>query len=511
MCLTLAALPFAASAQTCTFAFNPASVSVPATPDSVGTFTVTASAGNCARTAVSSNPEWLTISFGVTGTGNGSIGYRVESNTTASLRTGSISIGGTRFTVTQAAGNCNFDLSAISARVGSTAGTGTFNVLTRCSWTAQSNVSWLRVTAGASGTGDGAVQYAYDANPGADLRTGVITAGNRTFTVVQNGQGCTVRISSTTASFTAAGGTGSVDVTGNCSWTATRSQNWITFTGVTAGTGNAAVPYRVEANTTSARRFGTINVQDQALTITQDASDLPQITGITNGASFQTGAVSPGLIVVVFGARFGATPLATFELSPDDAFFTNQLAETRLLFDDVPSPMIYSVNGQISGIVPYAVAGKQRVQAVVEYQGRRSAPFGVDVLPTAPAIFTQTADGSGAAAILNEDFTLNTPFAPAGRGSVIQIYATGEGQTEPPGVDGKLTTLPLPDTIAPVQVFIGGAVAEVLYKGGAPGLVAGLVQVNALVPLAAPRGDAVPVQLRIGGRNSQGNVTVSLQ
>ena len=494
----------------CTYVFSPASVSVPAAPDSTGSFTVATQSG-CARTAVSSNPDWLTISFGGTGTGNGTVGYRVDSNTTASIRTGTISIGATRFTVTQAAANCTFDLSATGARVGVAAGTGTFNIATRCSWTAQSSVAWLRVASGASGTGDGTIGYAYDANTGPDLRTGTISVGGRLFTVTQNGQGCTVRLGSAAITIPAEGGSGLVAVTSTCAWTATRTQIWITLTGATTGSANGTVPYRVDANT-GARRFGTINVQDQAFTITQEPAELPVITGIANAASNLPGAVSPGEIVVLYGNRFGVSPIATYELSPDNAFITSSLAATRVLFDDVPAPMIYSFTNQVSAIVPYSVAGRQRTQVVMEFDGKRSAAFGVDVATTAPALFTQDSTGSGAAAVLNEDNTLNTVANPAVRGSILQIFATGEGQTDPPGVDGKLLTgLPLPEIIEQVLVFIGGAVAEVVYKGGAPFAVAGLAQINARVPLAAPRGDAVPIQLRIGVRNSQGSVTVAIQ
>ncbi len=505
--LVLLALPCCVWAQ-CTFTVNPASVNAPASPDTTGQFTVTASAGTCARTAVSSDPSWLTISFGASGTGNGSIGYRIDSNPTPSGRTGSITVGNARFNVTQAAGNCEFNLSALGERVSSSAGTGSFRITTRCAWTASSNSAWLRVSTSA-GTGDAAVSFAFDANTGADTRIGIITAGGRQFTVTQNGVGCNVRISSSAITVPAAGGAGSIDVTATCSWTATRSQTWIALTGATNGNANGTVAWRVDARTGNARRLGTINVQDQVFTITQEASESPRITSILNAASFLGGAIAPGEIVVVFGDRFGADPIALYEVS--DGFFSTEVARTRLLFDDVPAPLIYSFTNQVSAIVPYSVAGKTRTQVVIEFDGKRSAAFPSDVAATAPGIFTQTATGGGAGAILNEDFTLNTPANPAGRGSIVQIYATGEGQTNPPGIDGKITVLPPPEPELAVQVFIGGAAAEILYRGGAPGIVAGMIQINARVPAATQQGDAVPIRILTGGRNSQGTATVSIQ
>ena len=59
-----------------------------------------------------------------------------------------------------------------------------------------------------------------------------------------------------------------------------------------------------------------------------------------------------------------------------------------------------------------------------------------------------------------------------------------------------------------MNVFIDGIDCDVLYAGVAPGLVAGAVQVNVRVPDFAVNGEVV---LRVGERESQAGVTVSLQ
>ena len=64
------------------------------------TVTVTAASGTCAWTAVSNNTSWLTVTGGATGTGNGTVTYSITANTGAA-RTGTITIGGQIFTVTQ--------------------------------------------------------------------------------------------------------------------------------------------------------------------------------------------------------------------------------------------------------------------------------------------------------------------------------------------------------------------------------------------------------------------------
>src|SRR5262249_50983268 len=100
---------------------------------------------------------------------------------------------------------------------------------------------------------------------------------------------------------------------------------------------------------------------------------------------------------------------------------------------------------------------------------------------------------------------------PAARGSIIQIYATGEGQTIPSGVDGKPGSPPLPQPVAPVSVLIGGVQAELIYAGAAPTLVAGVLQVNVRLPLTVAPGDNVPLQITVGNLQSQAGITVAVQ
>jgi len=90
-------------------------------------------------------------------------------------------------------------------------------------------------------------------------------------------------------------------------------------------------------------------------------------------------------------------------------------------------------------------------------------------------------------------------------------YATGEGQTEPPGVDGKPVAEPLPRPRLPVSVRIGGLAAAVLYTGGAPGLVAGVWQVNARIPDDVAPGASVPLVVSVAGKSSQPGITLAVR
>jgi uncharacterized protein (TIGR03437 family) len=111
---------------------------------------------------------------------------------------------------------------------------------------------------------------------------------------------------------------------------------------------------------------------------------------------------------------------------------------------------------------------------------------------------------------VNQDGTVNSAANPAARGSVISIYATGEGQTSPAGITGSVTGSNVKTPLLPVTVTIGGIGATVQYAGSAPGSVAGLLQVNAVVPAGASPGSAIPVVVNVGGISSQGGVTIAV-
>jgi uncharacterized protein (TIGR03437 family) len=148
---------------------------------------------------------------------------------------------------------------------------------------------------------------------------------------------------------------------------------------------------------------------------------------------------------------------------------------------------------------------------IVRYQSLMTFRGQVNVAPASPGIFALDASGKGGGAILNQDTSVNSPQNPAAKGSVIVLYATGGGQTNPPGRDGQIANAPnLPAPVLPVKVRIGGVESQVQYAGAAPGFIAGAMQINVRVPETAPSGN-VPVILEIGGWPSQEGLTVAIR
>jgi len=253
------------------------------------------------------------------------------------------------------------------------------------------------------------------------------------------------------------------------------------------------------------------NLLRRLVTVPSQPGPTPAATaaGVVNAASFVGGAVAAGEIVTVFGTGIGPASLVGLRLTRA-GLVDNFLADAQVLFDNVPSPLVYVSERQTSAIVPYAVAGKSSTEMVVEYQGRRSAAVTLPVVAAAPALFSLSASGRGGGAILNEDNSVNAESNRAAKGSIVVLFGTGEGQTDPPGVDGKLAAGVFPKPTQNVSVRIGGLAAEVLYAGAAPGLVAGVLQVNARVPAAVASGN-VPVVVTVGSASSQPDLTVAVQ
>ncbi|MBF0338966.1 MAG: SBBP repeat-containing protein, partial [Nitrospirae bacterium] len=238
------------------------------------TVSVTANTG-CAWTAVS-NVSWITVTSGSSGSGNGTVGYTVAANTDTTSRTGTMTIAGQTFTVTQTGLDCNTKtITPTSKTFTSTGGSDTVSVTanTGCAWTAASNVSWITVTSGSSGSGNGTVGYTVAANTDTTSRTGTMAIAGQTFTVTQSGIDCSSKtIAPMSKTFASTGGNDSVTVTANtgCTWTAVSNVSWITVTSGSSGSGNGTVGYTVAANTSTSSRIGTITIAGQTFTVTQD-------------------------------------------------------------------------------------------------------------------------------------------------------------------------------------------------------------------------------------------------
>jgi uncharacterized protein (TIGR03437 family) len=208
--------------------------------------------------------------------------------------------------------------------------------------------------------------------------------------------------------------------------------------------------------------------------------------------------------VTIFGSALGPPTLAQAAYDAS-GFLANYAGETRVFFDNIQAPLIHASSTQVSAIVPYKVTSSTKVR--VEYQLRSSNEVTLPAAAAAPGIFAYA--GQTQAVVVNQDRSMNSASNPAARGEIITLFATGEGQTAPAGMDGKL---PLPGNwpapVGNLAVTFGGVPGEVQFKGVVS---AGVLQVNVKVPQTAPAGTAVPLILAVGGTPSAAGFTISLK
>jgi uncharacterized protein (TIGR03437 family) len=261
--------------------------------------------------------------------------------------------------------------------------------------------------------------------------------------------------------------------------------------------------------TDSSAQAVTVKAVDGGLTVQgTSASGLRlQPESVLNGASLLPGPVAPGEILTLFGVGIGPSSPQQPTQSPT----SSALDGTSVLFDGTPAPLLYAAPNQVNAIAPYGIYNKATTQVQVSERGQVIASVQLSVADAAPALFTVDGSGVGPGAILNHDYTVNSPSNPALRGSGIMLFATGAGQTDPPGVDGQIAGNTLPKPLLPVTVRIGGMQARVSYAGAAPGMVAGTLQVNCMVPMESPIGYAIPIVLSVGKTSSQAGVTLAIQ
>ena len=158
----------------------------------------------------------------------------------------------------------------------------------------------------------------------------------------------------------------------------------------------------------------------------------------------------------------------------------------------------------MSAVVPYATAGNSATQVQVEYMGQPSAAASFTIAPTSPGIFKLGDAGGGVGIwVVNQDNTLNSPGESCDGRRHRRLLCHRSRANQSAGVDGSVATSPYPVPTQKVSVTIAGVPAKLLYQGAAPYEIAGLLQINAVIPSGLTPSNNAPVVLTIGDASSQ--------
>ena len=249
----------------------------------------------------------------------------------------------------------------------------------------------------------------------------------------------------------------------------------------------------------------------------------PKPAVAVNAATFQASVpVGQGALATVFGAG-----LAGDKASVSATTWPTVLLNRKLFFNDnIAAPLYYLDQGQANFQVPSnAPLGMDRVAVRTADTGELIAGGTVLVAASSPGIFTANQSGTGQAAVVNQDGSINGPGSPAPVGSTILIYGTGQGQVSPAVADGTAAPgAPFANTIAvptsdgkaclnsqpSMCVAIGSTgFGDVKFSGLAPGFI-GLWQINVVIPQGTPSGSSVPVRVVINGTPSN-SITIAVR
>jgi len=278
---------------------------------------------------------------------------------------------------------------------------------------------------------------------------------------------------------------------------------WGTFSGPSVPIGPVAVDANGNA-IVAGNLAHQVNITLAALTTVPGPPRLEASCVAQAATPYASGPLAPGEILSIYNAGFG--PQQGVGAQPSGNKFGTQLGGVQVLIEDTPTPLLYVSSAQINLVAPYLLFGRSAAHIKIVTANTTSNEVVLGVQSSAPEIFESQ---PGIAAILNQDGTVNGPDHLAHIGDTVAMFVSGVGQTDPPGVDGAIPQAAGGTPVLPimVQVYTAGVgpYADVTYAGNAPGLVAGLTQVNFQMPSVPLVGPGAPYQAQIilyAGANS---------
>jgi uncharacterized protein (TIGR03437 family) len=467
----------------------------------------------------------------------------ISANTTVSVSPTSLTFtqtqGGTApaaqtLTLTASGGNTGFTASVTPVTGGSwlqispTSGTATGTISASVLSTA-SSLSVGKYTSNIT------IQFLNSATPSLTIPVTLSIIAAQTVTVSPTSLSFSYQVGSAapatqTLNLTSTGGSVPVTIT------ASSTPAWLSASPASGSTGTTlASPLVVTVTVsptslTAATYNGTITITPTGqaaisvpVTLTVSGLPAPQPATIANSASLGYGPISPGELITIKGANLGPATPASFTVGGGGTL-SNTLSGVQVLFDGIPGTPIYVSTTQINAIVPYEIGGRATTNVVVSYNSEQSLPISESVASQAPGIYTDTSTGTGQASVTNQNGTLNGPVtgisingttiatSPAPEGSVIAVYMTGGGQTNPTSSTGTVTPggSTLYNVPGTVTATINGVNAPVQFAGAAPGLVTGVIQVNIKVPTGIS-GSTLPLAITINGTTTLSGPTVAVQ
>ena len=231
--------------------------------------------------------------------------------------------------------------------------------------------------------------------------------------------------------------------------------------------------------------------------------------GVVNAASGQAAEIVPGELLTIYGTYLGP-PDGVSPPASAEGVLPIAYAGTSVSVNGVAAPLLFVSGTQLNAVVPFSISSSTSAELRIKAFGYESETLSLPAGLAAPELFTADGSGTGQATALNQDGALNSVANPASAASIVTVYGTGFGATVPISEDGVLTGSDLYGIALPVRVAVGGKEAKVTYAGSAPGLVAGVSQIDFQIPSGLDLGTAWVV-VSAGEFTSAAVVTIAVK
>lgn len=213
--------------------------------------------------------------------------------------------------------------------------------------------------------------------------------------------------------------------------------------------------------------------------IASTAPPPPKIFGVDNvvGGSL-SGRVAPAEVISIYGPHIGpSTPVTA---TPAGGFYPTSLGGVQVTIGGMPAPLLYVADGQINAVVPMGLTPQSASSIRI-----------TNAIVTTPSfpLWIDTSDGQLFPGVLNQNGSLNSVTNPAKLGSVVFFYATGFQTNFAPLVDGQVAAQA--NNIFCADGSCSASEGTILYEGAAPGIVAGVTQINLQLNASGPQAVSV--------------------
>ena len=313
--------------------------------------------------------------------------------------------------------------------------------------------------------------------------------------------------------------TGEIWVTNTTSSTCLRYPSFEQY--FVSGTYNATIPAYGATLAVAQDQYGDLLVADSANRVEFYYPGLAS----QNAASLFSEYLAPGVLATIYplGVTF-STSTANSNQQPNPVPYPMLLADTQVLFNGQPAPLLLVSPGQINFMIPMSAptSGTADVQVVRNSTGQILTDGLVAMNSVSPAVFgggvVNCALAGGKckqAAVVNDaDGTVNGPNNPAAAGSYISIYATGQGFVQGAPADGDIPRGGLVQTSTMPKVWINACyvsdssctgetgVDTVTFSGLSPQF-PGVWQINVRIPKNTGPGAQVPLFIVMDNVTSQ--------